>query len=81
MAYLTRREEEAWKRGDIVEARRLLEVERKFLEEHLVEWVPKFCSTIRELGGEKFYRGVAELTEAFLREDEESVRELLSESQ
>ncbi len=49
------------------------ELQKKFLEEHIMNWVPYFCEEVRREARTVFYREIAEITEDFLnREYEES---------
>lgn len=63
----------AWERGDQEAVRRAHELQRRLLAEHLLGWVPSLCGRIRESAAGPFYRGIAALTEAFLREEGEEV--------
>lgn len=69
MSFLCAREQEAWQARDQDGARRIIERERQFLETHLLRWVPALSQRIAENAQTDFYRGVALLTEEFLRAD------------
>jgi TorA maturation chaperone TorD len=69
MAVLCGRELEAWQGGDTTGARRFLEREQRFLEAHLLQWVPALSRRIADNASSDFYRGVALLTDGFLRTD------------
>ncbi len=51
------------------EALRLLLAEREFLREHLLTWLPGFCSQIREHDRLGLFRGLADLTEGWVSFD------------
>ncbi len=56
----------------LIETRRP-ELQKKFLDEHIMKWVPYFCEEIAREAKTTFYREIAEITEDFLdREYEES---------
>lgn len=71
------REAESWKKGDRKEALRLLEVQRSFLEEHALAWIPKFCDVMLQEAENDFYRGVAKLTRGYLNLDAVQLKEIL----
>ena len=66
MQQLSRQESEAWQEGDAVRAEYLKTIEKKFLEDHLVQWVPKFCTQIEAQAELPFYREMAALTRNFV---------------
>lgn len=76
MAYLAQREATAWRKGNVSDARRLLKMEKEFLAEHLLLWVPEFCKRVEEQAKESFYKAVARLTKRFLKLDYEAIKEL-----
>jgi TorA maturation chaperone TorD len=69
MQQLTLREEEAWKEEDKDGATNCLKIEKKFLEEHLIRWIPIFCEKVIELAELPFYREMAALTKNFIEFD------------
>lgn len=72
---LTRREEEAWEQDDEEGARRCLDVERRFLDEHLLRWVVPFCDKVIAAAKLSFYRSLASFTKRFIEFDrQESLR-------
>ncbi|GMQ79591.1 MAG: molecular chaperone TorD family protein [Thermodesulfobacteriota bacterium] len=66
MAALARREVQAWFEGDEASARSCVAVQKKFLEEHLIQWIPDFCEKVIRHAELPFYRAVAELTRGFI---------------
>jgi TorA maturation chaperone TorD len=44
-------------------------LQRRLLEDHLLQWVPSLCTRVHASARGAFYRGLAALTEAFLREE------------
>lgn len=65
-------------RFDLVKA--LLGMENKFLEEHLVCWLPDLCDKIFEKTENWFYRAVAKITLEFVQCDANSVQVLLDQT-
>lgn len=66
----------AYDEGDGEELRRLLDVQAAFLDEHLLNWVPSFAATMEQVARTGFYRGLAKLLVAHLREDRTLVDEV-----
>lgn len=66
MAALIRREKQAWVESDEKSARSCVAVQKKFLEEHLIQWIPDFCDKVVQQAELPFYRAVAELTRSFI---------------
>jgi len=65
MQQLTLREEKAWKE-DPGQAQACRQVEKKFIEEHLIRWVPAFCEMVIQEAESPFYHAVAALTRSFI---------------
>jgi len=66
MQQVTLAEEKAWEDGDKKLAFACLENEKKFIEEHLAEWIPDFCDKVINRAESPFYRVMAELTQKFI---------------
>ena len=60
------REEEAWREGDNEGALYCLRMEKMFLDDHLLKWVPVFCDKVIDKADLSFYREMAKLTKSFL---------------
>ena len=71
---------EALERGDEDEARRLLTVQRSFIEHHLENWVGMFARDIRKFAKTDFYVGASHLLEGFLAIDRKFVDAALASS-
>lgn len=80
IALLCTREREAWQSGDAGGARQLLRQEEQFVNHHLLKWVPDLCRRIADNARSDFYRGVALLTEEFLRADAASLAPSIREA-
>jgi len=80
MAYMCRKMEEALDRNDTFEVSRILDVQGKFLANHLGAWIPAFCEDIAR-GPSKldFYRAMAIITERFIILEKEYVAKLKEE--
>ena len=77
MRVLCQRACEALAQGNEDEATHLLEAQQKFLDEHMLNWVPMMTSDIKRFAQTKMYKGLAFLTEGFLTTDAEFLDELL----
>lgn len=69
MEFLCRGEAQAWDQENLDEVRRLRDFQRRLLQEHLLQWVPRLCRRIRESATGPLYRGIASLTEAYLADE------------
>lgn len=54
----------------LAEAKHLVASQRNFLDDHLANWVPMMTADMQAFAHTKFYKGLALLTEGFLRIDE-----------
>lgn len=77
MEFLCAAEARAWERGDLDEVHRIRGFQRRLLHEHLLQWVPALCGRIRETAPGPFYRGIASLTEAYLRREADALAPLV----
>ena len=69
----------ALKEGDEPAATKLLVAQRNFLQYHLVSWVPMMTADLRRFAKTKLYRGLAHLTDGFLRTDFALLQDLLAD--
>lgn len=69
MKFLCEEEARAWEGKGAGHARRMRNFQKRLLHEHLLQWVPALCRRIRENAPGPFYRGIAGLTDAYLRQD------------
>ncbi|MHC1600517.1 MAG: TorD/DmsD family molecular chaperone [Candidatus Methanospirareceae archaeon] len=54
-----------------------LKLQHKFLNEHLLQWVPVFCDSLYECELSDFFKGVAKITKGFILLDAHVIAELL----
>lgn len=66
MAILAYHEALAWRKNDILTALSFLEMEKKFIDEHLKNWVPEFCRIMAHEALSNFYKAMAIVTKEFL---------------
>jgi TorA maturation chaperone TorD len=65
--------EKAWEDGDRNLALACLENEKKFIEEHLAEWIPDFCDKVINEAELPFYQVMAGLTKKFIEFEKNEV--------
>jgi len=66
MQKLTAWEAEKWTQLDQKSAEYCSTVQRMFLDQHLLCWLPQFCDAVMEQAELPFYRSMAELTRNFM---------------
>lgn len=63
----------------INDAKRHLEMRKKFLDEHLLSWLPSFTGNLLKFAETDFYRGLALITERFVELDRILIDYMLAE--
>ncbi len=66
MQEAAKREAQAWDENNNAEALYCLKMEKKFVEEHLIKWVPLFCEKIISEADMSFYREMARITSNYV---------------
>lgn len=61
--------------GQAASAEQLLAAQRDFMQGHLVNWVPAFCRHVNLRAKTDFYRGLAQLTAAYVKRDFAALKE------
>jgi TorA maturation chaperone TorD len=74
MQQLTTKEAEAWTEADEELATNIQNIEERFLDEHLCQWVARFCDKLIERSEHPFYRGIAEVTKGFIEFEGENMQ-------
>lgn len=59
------------------EVRRYVTLQREFLDEHILKWVPRYCDALYSYEGSDFYKGIAKLTKGFILLEDAVVNDLL----
>lgn len=78
MTFLCEEEARALEGQGAGDARRVQDLQKRLLHEHLLQWVPALCGQIRAKAPGPFYRGIAGLTEAYLRREAEALASQIS---
>lgn len=74
---LMERTARALRGGDLAEARSLVTTQRNFLDDHLLNWVPRFADQMRFFSKTDFYRGLSYLTVGYLNDCDALANEAL----
>jgi TorA maturation chaperone TorD len=80
MQQATSREAQAWESGDSEGALYCLKMEKKFLDDHIMKWVPLFCDKIINAAELPFYSEIAKLTKSFLEIDMDEIAQTISKA-
>lgn len=75
LRFLCERESEAWKSGNESDALIFLKIERDFLKNHLVCWLPDLREKVFEKTKNLFYLGVVKITADFVFSDSHTLNE------
>ena len=77
MGHLCEKTNAALNEGSLQDAKKCLEVQRDFLDEHLGNWVPQLVTDILKSVKVDFYKGVAKITRGYIETDKKVVEELM----
>ena len=75
MQQVTLREQQAWREDDRDGALYCLKIQKKFIQEHLIRWIPIFCEKVMAEAELPFYREMAVLTKRFVEFDWRELQE------
>ena len=78
MQQATSREAQAWESNDSEGALYCLKMEKKFLDDHIMKWIPLFCYKVINEAELSFYREIANLTKSFLEIEINEVDQIIS---
>ena len=67
LSLLSYHEAKALQEGNLEEAQKVQNLQKKFLETHLTTWVFNFFVEMENQGETDFYKGVAKITKAALK--------------
>jgi TorA maturation chaperone TorD len=77
MAHMSEKTGSALTVGKYADARKYLEIQKGFLEGHLVWWVPKLTVDIIKVARQGFYKAIAKITNGYIHIDKSILNELL----
>lgn len=75
MAALCHAEDEAWSTGRPEEAQWARERQLRFLDAHLLAWLPAYCRTLAKEAREPLYQALARVTAEVLAQDAQHLRD------
>ena len=78
MSVLASRTAELIEEGKADEAEKLVHAQLNFMDDHLLNWVPKLTKQMRSYSKTDFYHGVSLLTIGYLRENREVLQEMVA---
>lgn len=78
MGKTTEAEAEAWRKEDRKKAAKILELEKKFIDGHLMKWVPRFSEVVIAQASSSFYREMAKLTKEYVLLEARNMNHLIS---
>ncbi len=81
MQELTKREAEAWEEDDINGALSCLNIEKRFIDEHLIRWIPILCEKVILEADLSFYIEIARLTKSFIQSENKELEKYLVTAQ
>jgi len=73
MQKLSEWEAHKWLQEDLKNAEYCRDVQRMFIERHLLCWIPQFCDAVMAQAQLPFYRAMAELTKHYMEFDRQSL--------
>jgi putative dimethyl sulfoxide reductase chaperone len=79
MSYLCNKTLDSLQAQDRTAAHESLEWQKRFFDEHLVVWIPRFCKDLVQFAQSDFYKGLALLTAELLEMERETIPALLAE--
>ncbi len=81
MRHLTEKEAEAWLSNNGEQVMKVAQKEQAFLNEHILQWVPRFSDLMFDQAQLDFYRGIARLTKGFVQGEAHTTAELVNAAQ
>jgi TorA maturation chaperone TorD len=80
MQKVIEKERAAWEEGDGDAALYCLKMEKMFIDDHLITWIPRFCDEVTADAGLSFYREMARITKSFIELEKESIDDYILEA-
>jgi TorA maturation chaperone TorD len=81
LARLAEAEAASWEEQDFGQAKRRLEWQDRFLEEHVAAWVPGFTRRVGEAAATEFWRAASSATSRFVEQMAGALPELIREAE
>ncbi len=81
MQQAAKREAQAREEKDSEGLQYCLKMEKMFIEEHLLKWIPIFCDKVISEAELSFYREIAKVTKEFMGFEKEEIKKYISEAE
>jgi len=81
MQKLIEKEKQAWDENGGKDVLHFIKIEKMFMEDHIIKWIPQFCDKVIAETELPFYREIAKLTKNFLEFDKEEISTYKEEAQ
>jgi anaerobic sulfite reductase subunit A len=81
MAYLCRRAAEHMENGNLQDLLKNLKIQKTFLDEHLLKWVPKLAVDVIENADTSFYKAIGKITKGLLNMERTAIKELIKQAE
>jgi TorA maturation chaperone TorD len=78
MQKVIEKEKQAWSTNGSKDVLHYLKIEKMFMEDHIMKWIPQFCDKVIAEAEFSYYREMAELTKNFLALEMEEINGLIS---
>jgi TorA maturation chaperone TorD len=78
MQKVIEKEKQAWSTNGGKDVLHYLKIEKMFMEDHIMKWIPQFCDKVIAEAEFSYYREMAELTKNFLALEMEEINGLIS---
>jgi TorA maturation chaperone TorD len=79
MGEATKKEAETWQEGNMEGALYCLKMQKRFMDEHMIKWIPLYCDKLVEAAVLSFYREIAKLTKEFIEIESKVIDSYVSE--
>jgi TorA maturation chaperone TorD len=74
MQRLATKEAEVWAEPNEGYAMNILKIEKRFLDEHLSQWISRFCDKVMKRSEHPFYQAFAEVTKGFIEYEDKNLQ-------
>jgi TorA maturation chaperone TorD len=71
---LATKEAEVWAEPNEGYAMNILKIEKRFLDEHLSQWISRFCDKVMKRSEHPFYQAFAEVTKGFIEYEDKNLQ-------
>jgi TorA maturation chaperone TorD len=80
MQKVIEKERQAWAENNEKDALHYLKIEKLFMDDHIIKWIPDFCDKVTADARMSFYGEMAKLTKSFIELEEKKINTSLPET-